>query len=142
MTSQNAVDFIRRKIAEKRPLDKISEDLIDHCLAPDSDWGGVGCDNMTLMVVALLNGRTLDEWYEWVAERVQKQVGYNTPTWDDLPNPFKQRGNATGTILGNVAGSSGNQDAPSGGWSSGGSQSQQEDNDDGYGGKKLVVSHP
>jgi len=140
MTSQNAVDFIRRKIAEKRPLDKICEDLIDHCLAPDSDWGGVGCDNMTLMVIALLNGRTLDEWYEWVAERVEKKVGFNTPTWDDLPNPFKSRGNATGTTLGNLSGSAGNvpgSQEPHGGWGSGDSSNSQEE-DNGYGDKKPV----
>jgi len=139
MTSQNAVDFIRRKAAEKRPLDKICEDLIDHCLAPDSDWGGVGCDNMTLMVVAILNGRTLDQWYEWMAERVEKKVGFNTPTWDELPNPFKSRGNASGTTLGNVSGPAGNvpgSQAPEGGFAS--SNNQQEDN--GYGGTSVVVS--
>lgn len=139
MTSQNAVDFIRRKAAEKRPLDKICEDLIDHCLAPDSDWGGVGCDNMTLMVVAILNGRTQDEWYEWMADRVEKKVGFNTPTWDELPNPFKSRGNASGTTLGNVSGPAGNvpgSQAPEGGFAS--SNNQQEDN--GYGGTSVVVS--
>lgn len=43
------------------------------CLAPDSELGGIGCDNMTVVIVALLNGRTLDEWSAWIKERVEKK---------------------------------------------------------------------
>lgn len=43
------------------------------CLATDSDTGGIGCDNMTVVVVALLGGRTVDEWRSWVKERVEKK---------------------------------------------------------------------
>jgi len=34
---------------------------------------------MTMIVVALLNGKTLDQWYDWVAGRVEQKVGYATP---------------------------------------------------------------
>ena len=34
---------------------------------------------MTLIVVALLNGKTLDQWYDWIADRVEQKVGYATP---------------------------------------------------------------
>lgn len=40
------------------------------CLAKDSETGGIGCDNMTVVVVALLGGRTPEEWQAWVKERV------------------------------------------------------------------------
>jgi protein phosphatase 2C family protein 2/3 len=43
------------------------------CLAPDSELGGIGCDNMTVVIVALLNGRTLEEWQEWVKKRVDSK---------------------------------------------------------------------
>lgn len=43
------------------------------CLAPDSELGGIGCDNMTVVIVALLNGRTLEEWQEWVKKRVDEK---------------------------------------------------------------------
>ena len=34
---------------------------------------------MTVVIVALLNGRTPEEWQAWVTERVNNNVGYNTP---------------------------------------------------------------
>ena len=43
---------------------------MDNCLASNSETGGVGCDNMTMSVIALLNGKTLEEWYNMIAERV------------------------------------------------------------------------
>lgn len=62
---------------------------MDKCLAPDSDWGGIGCDNMTVLIVGLLGGRTKEEWYNWVAERVAKGVGRDTPK--DPPTPFSRQ---------------------------------------------------
>jgi protein phosphatase 2C family protein 2/3 len=70
LSSQQVVDFIRRALANGDALTKICEDLMVKCLAPDSELGGIGCDNMTVVIVALLNGRTLEEWQEWVKKRV------------------------------------------------------------------------
>lgn len=78
LKNQEVVDFVRRCIAERKPLHEICELIMDRCLAPDSDWGGVGCDNMTVLIVGLLNGKTKDEWYDWIADRVEKGVGYAT----------------------------------------------------------------
>jgi protein phosphatase 2C family protein 2/3 len=78
LKNQEAVDFVRRCIAQRKELHEIAEFIMDRCLAPDSDWGGVGCDNMTVVLVALLNGRTKEEWYDWMVERVEKNVGYST----------------------------------------------------------------
>lgn len=47
---------------------------MEKCLAPDSELGGVGCDNMTVVVVALLNGKTPEEWAAWVKKRVDEEV--------------------------------------------------------------------
>ena len=55
--------------------------ICDHCLAPDTSGGaGIGCDNMTVMIVAILGGRTNEEWYSWIADRVKCNYGYETPT--------------------------------------------------------------
>lgn len=70
LSSQQVVDFIRRAVANGDALTKVCEDLMVKCLAPDSELGGIGCDNMTVVIVALLNGRTLEEWQEWVKKRV------------------------------------------------------------------------
>jgi len=43
---------------------------MDNCLASNSETGGVGCDNMTMIVIGLLRGKTKEEWYEEIAKRV------------------------------------------------------------------------
>lgn len=69
MTNQQVVNYIRGHLAEKTKLEDICEQMMDHCLAPDSDGGGVGCDNMSVMIIAILNGKTEQEWYDWMASR-------------------------------------------------------------------------
>ncbi|KAF9435884.1 Protein phosphatase 2C 2 [Entomortierella beljakovae] len=75
MTSQEVVTFVRRGIADRIPLDTICEMTMDHCLAADSDISYIGCDNMTMVIVAFLNGRTMEEWYEHIGERVAVRLG-------------------------------------------------------------------
>ncbi|GAA5906085.1 PP2C family serine/threonine-protein phosphatase [Sporobolomyces salmoneus] len=103
LTSQQVIDFVRLSISKNQTLEQICETMMDRCLAPDSDWGGVGCDNMTMMVVAILGDRTLEEWYEWVKERVEKSEPYNTPR--EFVEPFAQGGNGPRGAL--MAGGSG-----------------------------------
>ncbi|KAL8927736.1 MAG: hypothetical protein Q9208_002151 [Pyrenodesmia sp. 3 TL-2023] len=78
-SSQAVVEFVRRGIAEKQPLSKICENMMDNCLSPSSETGGVGCDNMTMIVIALLRGKTKEEWYQEVADRVSKGDGPCAP---------------------------------------------------------------
>lgn len=74
------MDFVRRQVAEGKELSEICENICGHCLAPDTSSGaGIGCDNMTVMVIAILHGRTQEEWYQWIADRVNNNYGYNTP---------------------------------------------------------------
>ncbi|GAA6034720.1 hypothetical protein JCM8097_001137 [Rhodosporidiobolus ruineniae] len=103
LTSQQVIDYVRLAIAQGQSLVKICEDLMDRCLAPDSDWGGVGCDNMTLMVVALLGDRTLEQWQDWVKDRVEKGEKYDTPK--EFVEPFGQGGNGPrGALMGGGSG--------------------------------------
>jgi hypothetical protein len=81
LTSQQVVDFVRLKVSEGKDLTEISEMICDHCLAPDTSSGaGIGCDNMTVLIVAILGGRTKEEWYSWITDRVKQNYGYQTPT--------------------------------------------------------------
>ncbi|GAA5981323.1 hypothetical protein JCM5350_004364 [Sporobolomyces pararoseus] len=106
LTSQQVIDFVRLSIAKGQTLEQICESMMDRCLAPDSDWGGVGCDNMTMMVVAILGDRTQEEWYEWIKQRVEKSEPYNTPK--EFVEPFAQGGNGPrGALM--AGGSSGAQ---------------------------------
>lgn len=76
LSSQAVVDIVRRSVANGKELKDICEELMDRCLAPDFDTGGIGCDNMTVCIVALLNGRTKDEWYSWIKDNIE------VPKWN------------------------------------------------------------
>ncbi|KAI5310161.1 Protein phosphatase 2C 2 [Ascosphaera atra] len=78
-SSQAVVEFVRRGIAAKQDLHRICENMMDNCLASNSETGGVGCDNMTMMIIGLLNGKTKDEWYDMIADRVLKGDGPCAP---------------------------------------------------------------
>lgn len=78
-SSQAVIEFVRRGIAAKQDLDKICENMMDNCLASNSETGGVGCDNMTMIVIGFLRGRTKEEWYEEIARRVANGDGPCAP---------------------------------------------------------------
>ena len=89
LTSQQVVDFVRFQVSEGKTLQEIGEMMCDHCLAPDTSSGaGIGCDNMPVLIVALLHGKTKEEWYAWITERVKTEYGYKTPT--TLPQLYAQ----------------------------------------------------
>ena len=80
LTSQQVVDIIRLRVSEGKELGEIGEEICEHCLAPDTSSGtGIGCDNMTVLIVAILNGKTKQEWYDWIADRVKTGYGFSTP---------------------------------------------------------------
>lgn len=60
MGNQEVVDFIREEIAEGLEPEKICENIMMRCLAPDLQMAGLGCDNMTVLIIGLLH----DESYE------------------------------------------------------------------------------
>lgn len=78
-SSQAVIEFVRRGIASKQDLEKICENMMDNCLASNSETGGVGCDNMTMIVIGFLRGRSKDEWYEEIAKRVANGDGPCAP---------------------------------------------------------------
>jgi len=63
----------------KQDLAAICENMMDNCLASNSDTGGVGCDNMTMVIIGLLQGRTKEQWYEDIAKRVAAGDGPCAP---------------------------------------------------------------
>lgn len=51
-TNQEVCDFVRDRIAST-PLDKIAEQMFDHCISEDPKvTQGIGGDNMTALIVA------------------------------------------------------------------------------------------
>lgn len=78
-SSQAVTEFVRRGIAAKQSLEKICENMMDNCLASNSETGGVGCDNMTMIIIGFLRGRSKEEWYEEISRRVASGDGPCAP---------------------------------------------------------------
>ncbi|KAI8979021.1 phosphatase 2C-like domain-containing protein [Pilobolus umbonatus] len=74
MDNQEVVDFVRYKLCQGRKLASICEELMDYCLADSMNMSGVGCDNMTVMIVAFLRHRTEKQWYDWMANKKQPKL--------------------------------------------------------------------
>lgn len=61
LSNQQAVDFVRERLLNKETnqinldadLVQIATECLDHCLAPETKPPGLGCDNMTLIIVLL-----------------------------------------------------------------------------------------
>lgn len=52
MSSQEVCDYISERLnANYAKLSQICEELFMHCLAPNSEGDGTGCDNMTCIIV-------------------------------------------------------------------------------------------
>ncbi|WEW55687.1 Protein phosphatase 2C 2 [Emydomyces testavorans] len=117
-SSQAVVEFVRRGIAAKQELHRICENLMDNCLASNSETGGVGCDNMTMIIVGFLHGKTKEEWYNVIADRVARNDGPCAPPeyaqfrgpgvryqFDDSPDEYdpgldtRRGGNRPGRII-------------------------------------------
>lgn len=58
---KEVVEFVRIRISLGTEPENICRDLIRRCLAPKGQKGGVGCDNMTVVIVCFLGHRT---WHQ------------------------------------------------------------------------------
>ncbi|CCG20694.1 Ptc2 phosphatase [Candida orthopsilosis Co 90-125] len=71
MHPQQVIDFIRKAIREDKTLEKICEEIMDLCCSPTSDGSGIGCDNMSIVIVALLrDGEGIEGWKKRLTERI------------------------------------------------------------------------
>lgn len=87
LTSQQVVDFVRRYVKENKTLTEICELMMNTCLAPTSGGSGIGCDNMSVCIVALLhNNESLDQWYKRISNKITDNDLKNLPTADELSN--------------------------------------------------------
>ena len=50
-SNQEVVDFVRRQLAGGASEREACEALLDDCLSPDCGGSGVGCDNMSAVIV-------------------------------------------------------------------------------------------
>ncbi|CEP08787.1 hypothetical protein [Parasitella parasitica] len=74
LSNQQVIDFVRYKLCEHKSLGPISEELMHYCLAEKGNISGIGCDNMTVIIVAFLRKRKPQEWYDWMAQKTKPQM--------------------------------------------------------------------
>ncbi|CAK8684355.1 unnamed protein product [Clavelina lepadiformis] len=61
LSNQDVVEFVRERLGQKMEPETICEQLMDRCLATECAVGGVGCDNMTVIIIALKQNGSFDE---------------------------------------------------------------------------------
>lgn len=83
LTNQQVASFIRKHVAQGIPLKEICEKIMDHCLADKTNTNSVGCDNMTIEIVAFLNGRSEQAWYEKIKDAVGPISDSDTTSTDE-----------------------------------------------------------
>ncbi|KFD53010.1 hypothetical protein M513_06126 [Trichuris suis] len=81
LSNQEVVDFCRERIAVEKEPDMICEELLTRCLAPDCQMGGLGCDNMTVILVCLIQNRS----YKSLASKCAQPRPSSTPDKDGQP---------------------------------------------------------
>ncbi|SPP77533.1 probable protein phosphatase 2C T23F11.1 [Drosophila guanche] len=57
MSNAEVLEFCRTRIGMGMYPEEICEELMNHCLAPDCQMGGLGGDNMTVVLVCLLHDK-------------------------------------------------------------------------------------
>jgi len=73
------INYVRYQVSQGKELTEIVEMICEYCLAPDTT-SDIGCDNMTILIVAITHGRSKDDWYAWITDRVKNNYGYDTPS--------------------------------------------------------------
>lgn len=73
LSSQAVQEFVQEEIAQGIYPQQICENLMMRCLAPDCQMGGIGGDNMTVIIVCFLHGQPYEELVQRCKEAVSKR---------------------------------------------------------------------
>ncbi|CCK68687.1 type 2C protein phosphatase PTC3 KNAG_0B02450 [Huiozyma naganishii CBS 8797] len=79
LSSQECVDLVYYGINKGgMSLNDISSRIVDVCCAPTTEGTGIGCDNVSIVIVALLkDGETDEEWFARIrAKNVKSNVSF------------------------------------------------------------------
>uniref|UniRef100_A0A914D7H4 protein-serine/threonine phosphatase n=1 Tax=Acrobeloides nanus TaxID=290746 RepID=A0A914D7H4_9BILA len=77
MSNQEVIDFCRTRLVNGMEPEKVCEELLDRCLAPDCELSGLGCDNMTVILVCMLQNDSPDEYLQRLARPAPVEVQEN-----------------------------------------------------------------
>jgi protein phosphatase 1G len=90
-SSQEVVDFIRCRLDSCQEVSAISEALLDACISPDPrQTNGLGCDNMTCVIIDLMPGRrSRNKGSNFVGPYATPSTSVSSVTLDDEENAMK-----------------------------------------------------
>jgi len=57
LSNQEVTDFVLGRLGQGLEPEDVCEELMTRCLSPDCQMGGLGCDNMTCVLVVFLGGQ-------------------------------------------------------------------------------------
>ncbi|SCV04469.1 LAME_0H18690g1_1 [Lachancea meyersii CBS 8951] len=71
LSSQECVDLVHYGINKgDMALEQISSRIVDVCCSPTTEGTGIGCDNMSIVIVALLKDEeSLEEWFSRIRSK-------------------------------------------------------------------------
>jgi len=69
-SSEWVTQYVRERIGQGLELTTIAENLCDECTAKEENSTGLGCDNMTVVIVGILNGQSREEWEKKIRDNV------------------------------------------------------------------------
>jgi len=73
LSNQEVADFVNRRIGQGKEPEIICEELMTRCLASDCSMGGLGCDNMTVLLVCTLHEKPYQKLIDRCAELTKKR---------------------------------------------------------------------
>lgn len=87
MTNEQVIEFIREGIVNRLGLSQIAENLLNECASEKEEASSKkpSYDNMTMIIVGFLQGKTKEEYYNMIKERYikehpDKQIDSNNDT--------------------------------------------------------------
>jgi len=69
LSNQEVSDFCLSRLGQGLEPEDVCEELMTRCLSPDCQMGGLGCDNMTCVLVCFLHGHSYQSFVERCAAR-------------------------------------------------------------------------
>lgn len=97
LSNQEVLEFCRERIGNGLDPEEICEELMTRCLAPDCQMGGIGGDNMTVVLICLLHNKPYTNLVErcsipitpvaqirWAGQTVTDLIDENIDDLEDL----------------------------------------------------------
>lgn len=72
-TNNQLIGIIRKKLRDRWSLQHVTEYILNDCISMASSATGIGFDNMTLLIIAIHPGSTIEEWSIMMEKRVNEE---------------------------------------------------------------------